>query len=144
MSSSVDHYAPQIAALVAEYGEVPPLWAYYPRVHPYDICWRMGGGEDFRYLFFTWAGARSWSPAERVEYVRRWDPPYSWLEWVAQFLWPDDFSDDVLEPSEDHFARMEALGFGTEADWSRCHGVAPDKYPLDDDVSSRWIERKAT
>lgn len=97
-------YGPRIRALVAEHGEVPPPWAYYPRVHPFDIHWRM-------------------------------------LDWVADFLWPDDFSGDVDEPSEEHFARMEAFGFGSRSDWSRCSEVEPDAYPLADDTSSRWLEK---
>ncbi|HMF42069.1 MAG TPA: hypothetical protein VKQ32_15455 [Polyangia bacterium] len=138
-----EHYAPQIAALVAEHGEVPPPWAYYPRIHPYSIHWRMGGGEDYRYLFWTWAASRNWSLDDRIAYVRRWDPPFSWLDWVGEFLWPDAFSDDdEHEPSVDPFEEMEALGFGTRADWSRCSDVDPDKYPLADDVSSRWLESK--
>jgi hypothetical protein len=133
-------YAARIAKVVEKLGEVPPLWAAYPRVHPMDIHWRMGAGEDYRYLFSEWVASRPWSPEERVAFVRRWHPPFSWLDWVASFLWPEDFSGDVYEASADHFARMEALGLGSRADWSRCFEVDPEAYPLPDDVSKGWLD----
>ncbi|HET7543899.1 MAG TPA: hypothetical protein VFK05_28705 [Polyangiaceae bacterium] len=126
---------------MSEHGEVPPPWAYYPRVHPFDIHWRMGAGEDYRYLFAAWARSRQWSSAERVAYITRWDPPFSWLHWVAKFLWPEDFPRGAEQPSDEHFARMEGVGFGSRADWNRCGEVDPDAYPLPDDTSSRWLER---
>lgn len=133
-------YGPQIAALVSQFGEVPPPWAKYPRVHPCDIHWRMGSGEDYRYMFDTWDAASSWGEKDRAEFVRRWDPPYSWLEWVASFIWPADFGDEPTEPTDEHFARLAALGLGSKLDWQRCFEVEPDSYPLREDVSSRWIE----
>jgi len=143
MPSDEELYGSKIAELVERYGEVPPLWAYYPRIHPVDIHWRMGGGEDYKYLFSTWEKRRDWSIEDRIAYVQRWDPPFSWLEYVAWFLWPDDFdAHDVVEPSELHFARMEALGFGSRKDWERCFNIDPDKYPVADDTSSRWLDRK--
>jgi hypothetical protein len=140
-ASDADLYGPRIAALVAEHGEVPPPWAYYPRVHPLDIHWRMGGGEDYKYLFAAWTLSLPWSPDEKVSYVRRWDPPFSWLDWVAWYLWPADFTDDDAAPSDEHFERMRKLGFGSRADWERCFDIEPDAYPLADDVSSRWLKR---
>lgn len=125
--------------LLARFGELPPLWAHSPRIHPMHIHWRMGEGESYRYAYADWAASLAWSPEQRIAYVRRWDPPYSWLSSVAAFLWPEDFADDD-EPSEDHFARMEALGFGTEADHRRCFAAGPDDYPLPDDVCARWLD----
>jgi len=133
-------YAAKIAVLVSKYGEVPPPWAYYPRVHPFDMHWRMGGGEDYLGLFSTWQGSLGWELEERTAYVRRWDPPFSWLDWVARFLWPDDLSEDVDEPSEEHFIQLAALGLGNREDWLRCSEVEPRGYPLDDDTCSRWLE----
>jgi hypothetical protein len=135
-----ERYASRIGKLVERFGEVPPPWACYPRVHPYDIHWRMGGGEDYCCLFSTWASSRAWSPEDRIAYVRRWHPPFSWLEWVAWFLWPEDAPEDGGEPSDDHFAKMEASGLGSRADLSRCFDVEPDSYPLPEDVSSGWLE----
>lgn len=137
-----EFYAPTNARLVAKHGEVPPPWAYYPRVHPFDIHWRMGGGEGYLLLFSSWLRSVGWQFEQRAAYVRRWDAPYSWLDWVASFLWPDDFSDDVWEPSEMHFTQMESLGLGTREDWSRCSAVEPEAYPLEDDISSRWLENE--
>jgi len=47
--------ADRIAELVAEHGSVPPPWAAFPRVHPMDIGWRMGAGEDHIGLLHQWA-----------------------------------------------------------------------------------------
>lgn len=134
-------YATRVAALVAEFGEVPPPWAYFPRIHPAHIHWRMGQGEGYLELFRVWAASLHWSFDDGVGYVRRWDPPSSWLDWVIRFLWPEDFTDDVLEPSDEHFARLETLGLGSHAQWVRCFEVGPDRYPLAEDRSSGWLER---
>lgn len=133
-------YAEPIAALVAAYGEVPPLWAFSPRVHPMDIHWRMGAGEDYQYLFAAWFDGLHWSHDERVAYVKRWDPPFSWLEHVAVLLWREDFRDSDREPDDEHFRIMSDLGLGTREDWTRCFEVLPEEYPLADDVSSRWLD----
>jgi hypothetical protein len=137
--SDEELYRKPIAELVARYGEVPPLWARYPRAHPIDIHWRMGGGEGYKYLFQCWESSRSWTVAERIAYVTRWDPPYSWLQWVAWFLWPEDFVDLEQEVTEEHWAQLNALGLGSREDWERCFDVEPDAYPLEDDTSSRWL-----
>ena len=44
----------KIAELVAEHGAVPPPWFMFQDTHPYSICWRMGAGEDYITIFFTW------------------------------------------------------------------------------------------
>lgn len=142
MISDAERYAPEIAALVARFGEVPPLWARYPRTHPCHIAWRMGGGESYKYLFATWEAALAWGFDERLAYVRRWDPPFSWLESVAWFLWPGEFTDEGPELDDTHFERLASLGFGSFEDWSRCFRVGPDDYPLEDDRCSRWIEEE--
>ena len=98
----------------------------------------MGAGEDYKLLFLAWTGSKESTLEERIAYIRRWDPPFSWLDWVAWFLWPEDFSDETVEATDKHFDMMAELGFGSRADWARCFDVDPDVYPLDDDVSSRW------
>jgi hypothetical protein len=138
--SDAELYAPEIAKLIARFGEVPPLWARYPRVHPMHIHWRMGGGESYKYLFNAWEVSKEWNTAQRIAYMRRWDPPFSWLEWVAWFVWPEDFADGSYELLPEHFDRLAALGFGSREDWQRCYGADIDEYPLADDVSARWIE----
>jgi hypothetical protein len=39
-------------------GEVPPPWAEFPDTHPFDICWRMGGGEWHVMVWGHWWHAR--------------------------------------------------------------------------------------
>ncbi|MBL8740775.1 MAG: hypothetical protein JNK04_06770 [Myxococcales bacterium] len=98
----------------------------------------MGGGEDHKYLFNAWAEGLAWSFDERVAYLRRWDPPFSWLEDAACFLWPEDFLDPLTEPTDEHFSRMNELGFGSRSDWARCFDVLPEDYPVAGDVSRTW------
>jgi len=133
-------YGERIAALVARFSGVPPLWARYPRVHPLDIHWRMGGGEDYKCLFNVWVTAQRWNEDDRIAYLRRWDPPYSWLEWAAWFLWPEDFVDVESEVSAERWSQLDALGFGSQRDWRRCFDVDPDEYPCADDVSTGWLK----
>jgi hypothetical protein len=128
----------RLSALLRQHGSVPPPWAYAPRTHPYDIGWRMGGGEGHIVLFNEWASSRSWSFEERVAYIRRWDPPHSWLEWVAWFLWPEAYDDTSLDVSDAHFRQIKALGFGSKAQWRRAFNTDPDGYPCSSDTSSSW------
>lgn len=60
----------QIAKLTAEYGAVPPPWVMFPNTHPYDICWRMGGGEAHIEVFGAWWQRQKdqWNEAQRIDY----------------------------------------------------------------------------
>lgn len=131
-------YRARIDELVAAHGEVPPLWAMFPRVHPLDIGWRMGAGEDYKYLLHAWTQTLDWGPDGRLAYARRWDPPPSWLQWVASFVWPDER--DGYDVPDALFDRLQAEGFGSKADWLRCFDVEPEAYPLAEDRSARWLE----
>ena len=65
MPSDEELYGPKIAELVERYGEVPPLWAYFPRVHPVDMCWREGAGESYKALGF--GSRKDWERCFNVE-----------------------------------------------------------------------------
>jgi hypothetical protein len=131
-------YSSKIQKLVDEHGSLPPPWAAYPRVHPMDICWRMGGGEGYKFMFDEWDAPSAWSVAQRVAYIRQWDPPFSWLEWVAFFVWREEYDGGEYAVHEEHFARLADLGFGSLADWRRSFEVDPEAYPVEGDVSRAW------
>src|SRR5512133_570637 len=79
----------RIIELAEEYGSVPPPWFIFPDTHPYDIGWRMGGGESHLMVFNNWweQEKKNWDEAQRVEYFRRWPPPPRWLKWMIDAIW---------------------------------------------------------
>lgn len=55
-----------------------PQWIAYPGVHPYDMFWRMGTGEDYIMRYAAW-----WtrlSTEAREEYRRYFPAPEEWKE----------------------------------------------------------------
>lgn len=112
----------KIVELVAQYGAVPPPWFMFQDTHPYSICWRMGAGEDYITIFFTWwkEQKESLAQSQRIEYFRKWPPPPRWLRWMIEVIWdlnPEDFDDD--DDYWPYFRRTKALGFGGEDDYKR-------------------------
>src|SRR5262245_44600201 len=114
----------RIAELVAEHGAVPPPWFIFPDTHPYSICWRMGAGESHVMVFNAWWNRQKDGLCEmqRIDYFRRWPPPPRWLPWMIDVLWdvnPGESGDPDAFDYSPCFARTEALGFGTHAEYER-------------------------
>jgi hypothetical protein len=114
----------KIAELVAQHGAVPPPWFMFQDTHPYSICWRMGPGEDYITIFFTWweGQKESLDESQRIEYFRKWPPPPRWLTWMIDVIWdlnPDPEGFDDNDEYRPYFKRTEALGFGGEDDYQR-------------------------
>ena len=112
----------RVAELINEHGAVPPPWFMFPNSHPFDIIWRMGPGESHVMVFGAWWDQQKTKLDEsaRIEYFRRWPPPPRWLTWMIDVVWDVDPSDD--DESFDYsqyFAWIEALGFGTRAEFER-------------------------
>lgn len=53
-----------------------PQWIAYPGVHPYEMFWRMGSGEDYVMNLGQWF--YSLSEEARREYNRYYKPPKDW------------------------------------------------------------------
>lgn len=106
-----------LTSLVAEYGTVPPPWVMFNE-HPYSMRWRMGSGESHMLIWWEWWPKQSFTEDQKIEYFRQWPPPHCWLEFVIQAIWKVDalYEKDKLPP---YFNRMEALGFGSHADFER-------------------------
>ena len=120
------HEQHEIDEIVAKHGgTMPPLWAAFPGVHPYDICWRMGGGEAYKYLYWKWWSVfnANLTEEQRIEYFRKYPPDPCWLKVMIDQIW--DIRPFELEDGPDsfdytpYFKRTEELGFGSEADHER-------------------------
>lgn len=118
MSDCTEHQD-EITSLIQQYGAVPPPWFMFPGVHTYDICWRMGAGESYILVFFSWWDQQKdkLEESQRIDYFRKWPPPPAWLIWMIEIIWdlsPKDFEDnDDYRP---YFERIKTLGFGSEDD----------------------------
>ena len=82
----------------------------------------MGTGEAHVKVFSAWWDDANFSEAHRIDYFRKWSPPPRWLEWTIEAIWDLDTS-DLDDPDEfdysPYFAQLEALGFGTQAEFER-------------------------
>jgi hypothetical protein len=107
----------EIDALVAEHGTVPPPWVVYDE-HPYSICWRMGGGEAHKEVWWEWWAQQGFTEEQKIAYFRRWPPPHCWLAFLIEAVWGvDTFEErDHLTP---YFEQTAALGFGNQQEYQR-------------------------
>lgn len=55
-----------------------PQWITYPNIHPYDMFWRMGGGEDYVMKLAQWFYGLS--KEAQIEYESYFTPPKEWRE----------------------------------------------------------------
>jgi hypothetical protein len=115
-----------IADEVTAHGAVRPPWVYAD-AHPYDICWRMGGGESHLMAFWAWWPTVERTVDERLAFIQRWNPPPFWFPWSAGLIWPE--LDPEGEPEDgDYEARerrlveaFEGAGLGTVAAWDEAN-----------------------
>ncbi|RGP81447.1 hypothetical protein FLONG3_592 [Fusarium longipes] len=119
MNASTEHQD-EINTLIQQHGSVPPPWFMFPKVHPYDICWRMGTGESYIMVYFSWweHGKQELDEKQRIEYFRKWPPPPEWLVWMIEVIW--DLDPGKFENEDDYrpyFRLTAALGFGSEDDY---------------------------
>ena len=124
------YYEDEIAKLVAQHGAVPPPWFMFQGAHPCSICWRMGAGESYIIIFFTWwkEQKESLDESQRIDYFRKWPPPLPWLTWMIEVIWdldPEDFDDD--DDYWPYFRRTKALGFGGENDYKSQERMGRDE-----------------
>ena len=112
----------EIAAYVGKHGAVPPPWIVFPDTHPYDGTWRMGAGECYLEVFRRWWRTHNLDEEQRIEYFRKWPLPPRWLEWMIDAIWAPQFEDGEDEQDlafAPYFDRVEALGFGSKADYDK-------------------------
>ncbi len=118
-----------IADELAAHGAVRPPWAY-ANEHPFDICWRMGGGESHVMAFSAWWDRDERMLDERIAFIRRWSPPPFWFPWSAQLIWPElapaDDEDDHEAVERRSVEAFEAAGLGTVAAWDEANRALDD------------------
>lgn len=114
MTSSTEQ---EIASLVSQYGSVPPPWVVLPEEHPYSMEWRLGAGRSHLMLWYRWWQEQNFDQPARIEYFRAWSPPALWLEWMITAIWDIDDPEEV--DYSRYFEQIEALGFGSQADFEQ-------------------------
>jgi hypothetical protein len=78
-----------------EQGRTSPLppWIRHPEIPRYSIGWRMGDGEGYLVLWWTWAEGRS--AEEKTAYFREFAPiETEWVDWVGMQIVDDDEEED--------------------------------------------------
>lgn len=101
--------------LTSDGNQVPPPWAEYPHTHPYEMFWRMGGGESFSMVFHRWWERQQMDENERIAYFRKYPPPPRWLDSMITLLWdlePAEYPE--ADTNDAYFERAAGLGFGTK------------------------------
>ncbi len=80
----------------------------------------MGGGESYMMAFAHWREGKQFDEATRIAYFRKYPPPARWLEWVIESIWGvQNLEQDDVTVYTPYFDRVEALGFGSKADFER-------------------------
>lgn len=109
--SSEKWYKEEVEKYVSEYGYVPPQWIVFPNSHPYSIQWRMGYGEGFLMMFYTWLGKEFSSEEEKIAFFLKNPPPPRWLQVMADCIWEEGI--DFETPFEEtvYYGKLKDLGF---------------------------------
>lgn len=105
----------EIKKFISEKGEVPPHWIYLPDSHPYSIGWRMGSGETFQEVFYTWFEENLLTEGARVNYFLKHSPPPRWLATVIESIWDLEGWNDPDFDYGPYLEKLKSLGFqGTD------------------------------
>ncbi len=105
--------------LIEEYGDIPPPWVYEPNVHPYSICWRMGGGESHLMILGEWLSQQNLNFEQRTAYLLKYPAPARWYQWIVDFLWEIDSYESEDFDYSPYFEKLEKLGFKNTADFDK-------------------------
>lgn len=108
----------EIKKYVSESGEVLPHWIYRPNSHPYSIGWRMGSGESFNDVFYTWFEENLITEENRIEYFLKHSPPPRWLAMVIDNIWNLEGWNDPEFDYAPYLEKLKNLGFQGTADYN--------------------------
>lgn len=105
-------YITAVKNYVEEYDDVPPPWVLFPTSHPVSIGFRMGTGETHIMILSEWLEEEKLSQEERILYCKKYNPPARWLDWVANFIWEYELTDDELFFQNSIYPqKLKELGF---------------------------------
>ena len=99
----------RLSELLDEHGDLTPPWEKFPTYERMTIGWRMGTGEDWAMLFWTFLEELDTDYDIRLAYLNRHAPaPCSWSDSVWNILYPnreklsepEDGFDDDDDPDE--------------------------------------------
>ncbi len=107
----------EIDSLIAEHCTVPPPWVVYFE-HPYSICWRMGGGESHKEVWWAWWTQQGFDDEQKVAHFHHWPPPHCWLAFLIEAVWDVDTFEERDNLSQ-YFELTAALGFGSQLEYEQ-------------------------
>ena len=79
--------AEQLAKELASQARTTPVppWVRHPEIERYSIGWRMGYGES--YLMVWWTFAETLDTEARITYFREWAPlPLAWVDFAGMVI----------------------------------------------------------
>jgi hypothetical protein len=112
-----------VKAEVAAHAVVRPPWVVHPGTDPFEICWRMGGGEWHLMVWWDWWNSGERTEKARIDYFRAQLPPAPWQAWAATAVWPEMEAQNAeeeerwLEAQGAAAARLAEAGVGSYPDW---------------------------
>ena len=105
-----DFIGNEVKKYVAKYGDVPPPWIFRPNSHPYSIQWRMGAGETYVIVYWTWLNEKMKNESELVEFFKKYPAPPRWLGSMADTIWNLEPMEESFDYSE-YFDKLKQYGF---------------------------------
>ncbi len=95
---------------VAKYGDVPPPWVFRPNSHPYSTQWRMGAGETYCMVYWSWLNENLKSESELIEFFKKYPAPPRWLGSMANTIWKLEPMEESFDYSK-YFSKLKNYGF---------------------------------
>lgn len=105
-----DFYANELKRNIDKYGDVPPPWIFRPNSHPFSIQWRMGAGESYMMLYYTWLKNNINSKDELILFFKKYPAPPRWLGNMANTIWNLEPMEESFDYSK-YFTKLKEYGF---------------------------------
>ena len=100
-------------------GVKPSPWEEFYE-HPYSICWRMGGGEDYIMHWWDWWRQQSYNEEQKIQYFLDKKPfPHCWLSFVVDAIWDKELEDGHGSSSDENELDPEIASC-----FNRLHNIA--------------------
>jgi len=117
--STEDWYKSEVEKYISQYGYVPPQWVVFPNSHPFSMQWRMGSGETFLMVFYTWLDKNYNTIEGKIDFFLKNSPPPRWLQVVADSIWSDEVDFEIPFEESKYYKKLKDLGFKGVDEFSR-------------------------